>query len=129
MIKKINHIGVVVEKIDEVVSFLVEMFGADEISRTEFKELNQISAMVRLGDDFFELMEPTSPDGIVGRFLESKGGGLHHISLLCDDVKFECDRLEAKGLAVIGKNLTRTSKVAFIHPKSSKGILFELSEK
>jgi len=82
MIKGINHVGVVVRNIDEVVGFLGETFGAEEITRVEFPELRQISAIVRIGDGCFELMEPTAPDGAVGKFLETKGGGLHHVSLL-----------------------------------------------
>lgn len=129
MIKGINHVGIVVKNIDEVVTFLAETFGAKEISRTEYTELKQISVLVQIGNGFFELMEPTAPDGVVGKFLETKGGGLHHISLLCDDVADFCEKFEAKGLQVIAKMSEGLLKVAFLHPKSTKGILFELAEK
>ena len=128
MIKGINHLGIVVENIDEVVDFLRETFGAQEISRIELPELKQISATVQIGDGCFELMEPTAPDGAVGKFLESKGGGLHHVSLLCDDLVGTCDNFEAQGLQIIGKMFDGPIKAAFLHPKSSKGILFELAE-
>ncbi|MBW1780535.1 MAG: VOC family protein [Deltaproteobacteria bacterium] len=129
MIKGINHLGIVVKSIDEVVPFLKEAFGAEEISRVEFPELKQISATVRIGDGCLELMEPIGPDGPVGKFLESKGGGMHHVSLLCDDLVATSERLEAQGFQVIGKMFEGPFKVAFLHPKSSKGILFELAEK
>lgn len=129
MIKGINHVGIVVKNIDEVVTFLRETFGAEEITRIEFPELKQTSAIVRLGDGSFELMEPTAPDGAVGKFLETRGGGLHHVSLLCDDVVASCEKLEAKGLQVIGKMFEGPFKLAFLHPKSAKGILFELAER
>jgi methylmalonyl-CoA/ethylmalonyl-CoA epimerase len=129
MIRGMNHVGIVVRSIDEVVSFLVETFGAQEIRRVEFPELKQISSIVQIGDGCFELMEPTAPDGAAGKFLEAKGGGLHHVSLLCDDVEALCEELEAKGLKVIGKMFDRPSKLAFLHPKSGKGILYELAEK
>ncbi|MCJ7616322.1 MAG: VOC family protein [Desulfobacterales bacterium] len=129
MIKGINHLGIVVKSIDEVVTFLQEVFGAEEISRIEFPELKQVSATVRIGDGCLELMEPTGPDGPVGKFMESKGGGLHHISLLCDDLVATSEKYEAQGLQVIGKMFDGPFKVAFLHPKSSKGILFELAEK
>jgi len=129
MIKGINHLGIVVKNIDDVVAFLQESFGAEEVNRREFPELKQVSAIVKMGEDFFELMEPTAPDGTVGRFLEAKGGGLHHVSLLCDDVEAECERLEEQGLQVIGKMFDTSPKVAFLHPQSAKGILFELAEK
>ena len=129
MVKGINHMGIVVKSIDDTLKFLRETFGAEEVSRVEFPELKQISAIVRIGDGCFELMEPTAPDGTAGRFLEAKGGGLHHVSILCDDVEEFCKRIEAQGLQVIGKMFDRPSKLAFIHPKSAKGILIELAER
>ncbi len=129
MIKGINHVGIVVKDIDDMLSFLRDTFGAEEVNRVEFPQLQQVSSIVKLGDGHFELMEPTGPEGAVGKFLESKGGGLHHISLLCDDVEAECERLEAKGLQVIGKMFDKPPKVAFLHPKSAKGILIELAQK
>ncbi len=129
MIKGINHLGIVVESIDEVVDFLKESFGAKELRRVPLPKLQQISAIIQVGKGCFELMEPTGPDGTAGKFLEKKGGGLHHISLLCDDVAEECNALEEKGLKIIGKMFDQPSKLAFIHPKSAKGILFELAEK
>jgi methylmalonyl-CoA epimerase len=129
MIRGINHVGIVVKSTDEVVEFLRTTFGAKEIKRVEFPELKQISSIVRIGDGCFELMEPTGPDGAAGKFLETKGGGLHHISLLCDDVAATCEELEAKGLKVVGKMFERPRKIAFIHPKSAKGILIELAER
>ena len=129
MIKGINHVGVVVRDIDEVLGFLRDAFGAEEVQRMEFPQLKQVSSVVRIGEGSFELMEPTAPEGTVGKFLEAKGGGLHHISLLCDDIEAVCDELERKGLTIIGKMLDKPPKVAFIHPKSAKGILFELAER
>ena len=129
MIKGINHVGIAVKNIDEVLAFLKETFGAVEISRTEFPAIKQISAIVKVGDGFFELMEPTAPDGVVGKFIEAKGGGLHHISLVCDNLKDVCQKMEAKGLQVISKTFSGPFKTAFLHPKSSKGILYELAEK
>ena len=85
MIKGINHVGIVVKNIDEVLSLLREAFGAEEIQRMEIPPMKQISSIVKIGEDCFELMEPTGPDGPAGSFLEAKGGGLHHVSLLCDD--------------------------------------------
>ena len=128
MIKGINHVGIVVKNIDEVLSLLHEAFGAEEIQRIEIPPMKQISSIVKVGDSCFELMEPTAPDGPAGSFLEAKGGGLHHISLLCDDVEVLCDKLESEGLRVIGKILEGPFRVAFLHPKSAKGVLYELTD-
>jgi methylmalonyl-CoA/ethylmalonyl-CoA epimerase len=128
MIKGINHVGIVVKSIDEMVSMLKEAFGAEEIQRMDVPMMKQISCIVRIGDDCFELMEPTGPDGPAGSFLESKGGGLHHISLLCDDVEVLSDKLEAQGLKIVSKVFEGPFRVAFLHPKSGKGVLYELTD-
>jgi len=128
MIKGINHMGIVVKQIDDTLAFLEDAFGAEEVERIEFPQLKQTSSIVSIGDGTFELMEATAADGTAGRFLASKGGGLHHISLLCDDVEALCSELEAKGYTIIGKMFDSSPKLAFLHPKSGKGILYELAE-
>ncbi len=128
MIKGINHVGIVVKNIDEVLTFLRAAFGAEEIQRMEVPMMKQISSIVRIGSDCFELMEPTGPDGPAGSFLEAKGGGLHHISLLCEDVSALCEKLESQGLTMISKILEGPFRVAFLHPKSGKGVLYELTD-
>ncbi|MBU2550907.1 MAG: VOC family protein [Proteobacteria bacterium] len=128
MFKGINHVGIVVQSIDDTLGFLSETFGAEEVSRVELPQLQQVSSIVRIGNGQFELMEPMGPDGVVGKFLEGKGGGLHHISLLCDDLDAACQEMEAKGFKVLGR-MPDGPRVAFLHPKASKGILFELAEK
>jgi len=129
MIKGINHVGIAVKNIDEMLGFLKEAYGAEEVSRTEFPQMKQVSSIVKIGDGYLELMEPTAPDGVVGKFIEAKGGGLHHISLLCDDLKRTCQTLEDQGVQIIGKIFEGPVKVAFVHPKSAKGLLWELAEK
>jgi methylmalonyl-CoA/ethylmalonyl-CoA epimerase len=128
MIKGINHLGIVVDNLDNVVAFLQEAFGAKEVTRIDFPKLKQVSAIVRLGESYLEIMQPTAPDGVVGKFLKNRGGGLHHISLLCEDVAALSEELESKGLEVVGKVLDGPTKVAFLHPRTTKGILFELAE-
>ena len=128
MIKGINHLGIVVEDIGEMVSFLKESFAAEEIKRLDVPQMQQISSLVKIGDDCLELMEPTAPEGPAGRFLKAKGGGLHHISLLCEDLDATCARLETNGLQIIGKVFDGEYRAAFIHPKSGKGILYELTD-
>jgi len=129
MVKGISHIGIVVKNIDDVLSFLREFLGAEEVRRNEIPEAKQISSIVRIGNGFLELIEPTDPDGVAGKFLRTKGGGLHHICLLCENAVEFCENLEEKGVEIIGKMSDGPYRGGFIHPKSSKGILFELKER
>ncbi len=129
MIKGIDHIGIAVKSIDKMVSFLQKTFDAKEVSRTDYANLQQISAKVNLnGDTELELMEPTGPDGAIGKFMEKSGAGIHHISIRCDDIEAYSDELEKKGIKVVGKMFEREPRVAFIHPKSAQGLLIEIKE-
>ena len=127
MIKGVDHIGIAVEDIDGMLGFLKENFEADELSRKDFPDLQQISSIVNLKGSRFELMQPTGPDGPIGKFLKS-GGGLHHISVLCDDLESLIADLEKKGMTIVGKMLDGPDRVAFIHPKDAKGLLVELTD-
>jgi methylmalonyl-CoA/ethylmalonyl-CoA epimerase len=128
MIKGIDHIGIAVANIDEMLNFLKESFGAVEYKRTEYPQLQQISSIVTLKGTNFELMQPTGPDGPIGAFMKNSGGGLHHISVFCEDLEKLVGELEGKGLKIIGKMYEGPDRVAFIHPKSAKGLLVELTD-
>jgi methylmalonyl-CoA/ethylmalonyl-CoA epimerase len=128
MIKGLNHLGIVVENIDEMVLSLNQAFSAQASERIDIPQMQQVSTLVKIGKDCLELMEPTSPDGPAGRFLKKTGGGLHHISLLCEDVEATCNRLESKGVQILHKIFEDGFRVAFIHPRDAMGILFELTD-
>lgn len=128
MIKKINHIGIAVKDIDTMLSVLKGAFGAREIARKEFPEQNQISSLVQLGEDYLELMQPTSSEGAAGKFLDQRGEGLHHISILCDDFKRTVEKLEGMGMVLIRGDPQSTWNVAFVHPRSVHGVLIEVTD-
>jgi len=90
--------------------------------------MKQISALIKVGDSCFELMEPTGRDGPAGSFIETKGAGVHHISLLCDDVG-RYARNSSQWLRILGKVLEGPSEWAFLHPKSANGVLYELTDR
>lgn len=123
MVQKIAHTGICVKSIDEYLTRMGLLIGAQEYERVILPERNQISAMVRigLGNDFFELMEPTGP-GAVADFLEKRGEGIHHLSFRVDDVEASCRDFEAGGFRIIGKS----TGIAFVHPKTAFGVLYEL---
>lgn len=130
MIKGIDHVGIAVENIDEVISFFKETFDGKEMSRTDYPDLQQVSAKINLnGTTELELMQATGPDGAIGNFMKKNTrGGYHHISILCENIESFTEELEKKGIIIIGKMFDSPNKVAFIHPKSAKGLLIELKD-
>ncbi len=128
MIKGIDHIGIAVEKIDDILAIMKEYFGAEELKRTEYPELQQISSIVSIKGTNFELMQPTGPDGAIGQFMKNSKGGLHHVSVFCENLENLVADLEKRGVKIIGKMYDTPDRVAFIHPKSAKGLLIELTD-
>jgi methylmalonyl-CoA/ethylmalonyl-CoA epimerase len=130
MIEGLAHIGVAVKDIDEGIAFFKEKFGAVlDTSKAADGKLDfglHISALVKAGDLTFELMQPTHEGvGPVGKFLAEKGEGLHHISLKVDNYRSSKEHFESKDLRVIGEV---GGVMAFVHPKTCKGILVEFTE-
>ena len=130
MIEGLAHIGVAVKDIDEGISFFKEKFGAVlDTSKVEDGKMDfglHISALVKVGDVVFELMQPTQEGvGPVGKFIAEKGEGLHHISLKVDKFQSAKEDFESKDLRVMGE---MAGVMAFLHPKTCKGILVEFTE-
>lgn len=130
MIKGLNHIGIVVKSIDDTMELFSRIFDAEEIGRKTFAELGQTSALIRIGDFKIELMEPHGDKGVVPNFLSKKGEGLHHISIITDDIDAEDEHLSKNGVGVMGKapKGIDDDRVMFTHPKQTSGILFEIVE-
>lgn len=127
MITGLNHIGIVVESIDRTIETLESIFGAKELDRKSFPELGQTSCMVQIGDSLLELMEPIGTKGVVPKFLAEHGQGLHHISLLSDDVKQEYLTIAEKGIRVLGDPDSKL-RVVFTHPKDTNGVIYEVTD-
>jgi methylmalonyl-CoA/ethylmalonyl-CoA epimerase len=130
MIEGLAHVGVAVKDIDEGISFFEEKFGAKlDTSTVPDGKMNfglHISAVVRVGELAFELMQPTEEGvGPVGKFVAEKGEGLHHISLKVDKYASSKAEFEGKDLKVMGE---MAGVMAFIHPKTCKGMLVEFTE-
>ena len=130
MIEGLAHIGVAVKDIDEGIAFFKNKFGAVlDTSKVDDGKMDfglHISALVKVGDLSLELMQPTEEGvGPVGKFIAEKGEGLHHLSLKVDRFQLAKDDFESKDLRVIGET---AGVMAFIHPKTCKGILVEFTE-
>ncbi len=127
-IKGIAHVGVALSRVDDAISLFENYFGSKLILRTGIPNQKQNSAMVSVGKDILELMEPTDEDAVVAKFIRSRGEGIHHISLEVEGLPELVTKLEKKGATVIGKQLEGKERIAFLHPKNTFGVLFELRE-
>ena len=126
--KKFAHIGICVHSVDAMIDLLRDSLGVSDVSYVDMPERGQRSAYVTVGDEGvrLELMEPLGDKGgTVASFLEKHGEGLHHLSFAVDDVVETGAAFEAQGCRLIGK----ANGLAFVHPKTAFGILYELTDK
>jgi len=130
MIKKINHVGVAVRDLDKAVSHFENVFGAEVIFRKVFDDQKLESAMISMGENRFELSQTTDPNGVIGKFIENTGEGVHHVSLEVEDIDKAVAHFEDQGLKIVGKGTLGSggNKICFLHPKEMFGILVEIIE-
>ena len=128
-VKKIGHVGVAAEDAAAMVDFFTKELGGTLISSEEEASQQLISHMVSFGDCCLEIMETTTPEGVIGKFIEKRGAGLHHISLRVLEIEAFAAKLEATGVRIIGKNFADPDlKYMFIDPRSTGGVLVEMVE-
>jgi methylmalonyl-CoA/ethylmalonyl-CoA epimerase len=132
MIERIDHVGVVVKNLDEALDLYVNTLGFEksEIMIAEKGDKFR-TVMVSLGQVTLELIEPMNPEGAIQKFLETRGEGIHHISLRVDDIRKEVSTLGAKGIKFLFKEPEEVegTLVTFVHPKSTRGVLMELLQR
>ncbi|MDO8956590.1 MAG: methylmalonyl-CoA epimerase [Deltaproteobacteria bacterium] len=129
MIQKIAHIGVTVKNVEEAEKFYSEVLNLPVRGREESKEIKV--AFIPVGDTAIELLQGMTPDAPIARFIEKKGEGVHHIAYQVDNIEKALEELKAKGVALIDEKPRRgahNSKIAFLHPKNTYGVLIELVE-
>jgi methylmalonyl-CoA/ethylmalonyl-CoA epimerase len=129
MIKKINHIGIAVRDLKSSVKFYSKVLGLEFEGIQEVKEQKVRVAMFPIGDTRLELLESTSPDGPIARFIDKRGEGIHHIAYRVENLEGMLLRLDE--VELIDEQPSKGAdghKVAFIHPKSTFGVLIELCE-
>jgi methylmalonyl-CoA epimerase len=128
---RIDHIGVAVEDLDGAVALYRDRFGMREQHRERVEEQGVDAVLLEIGEGHVELLAPLSPDSAVGRFLERSGPGLHHVAYQTEDIDSALDSVREAGMRLIDEQPRtgiRGSKVAFVHPKSTGGVLTELVE-
>ena len=128
---RLDHIAVAVANLDEALAFYQEKFGLACLEIEVVEEQGVRVAKLDLGNTHLELLEPLSADTPVGKFLSQKGGGLHHICVGVDDIEDELKNLHAQGARLIDQTPrigASGAKIAFVHPKTTGGVLLELSQ-
>jgi methylmalonyl-CoA/ethylmalonyl-CoA epimerase len=128
---RIDHIGVAVEDLDGAVALYRDRFGMREQHRETVEEQGVDAVLLEIGEGHVELLAPLGPDTAVGRFLERSGPGLHHVAYQTDDIDSALDSVREAGMRLIDEEPRigiRGSRVAFVHPKSTGGVLTEIVE-
>lgn len=131
MLQKINHIGIAVQSIEATLPFYRDNLGMACLGIENVAEQKVKVAMLAIGESKIELLEPTAADSPVAKFLEKSGQGIHHIAYEVADISAAIAALLAAGIRMIDetpRNGAHGTKIAFLHPKSSQGVLTELCQ-
>ncbi|PYS54507.1 MAG: methylmalonyl-CoA epimerase [Acidobacteria bacterium] len=128
---KIDHVGIAVKSISDVVEVYEKTIGLKVASYDEVHDQGVRVAMLHIGESGIELLEPTRPDSPIEKFMSKRGEGIHHIAVRVDNLEEALERVKASGIRVIDSVPRRGAhgtRVAFIHPSSTHGVLLELVE-
>jgi len=128
---QIDHIGVAVEDLDAAIKLYEESFGMKLAHRETVEEQGVEAVLLDVGDGHVELLAPLGPDTPVGKYLERKGPGLHHVAYAVNDIDSTLEQLAASGVELIDSVARvgiRGSRVAFLHPRSTGAVLTEIVE-
>ncbi len=127
----VDHIGVAVSDLDSALAFYRDSLGLPVVHRETVAEQGVEGVLLAVGDEHVELLRPLLDDSVIGRFLTREGSGLHHVAYRVDDIESELERLRSAGIRLIDhrpRKGIRGSRVAFLNPRSSGGVLTELVE-
>ena len=126
----IDHVGLAVKDIQAALTMFQEFFGAPQVETTDLPDQGVRATLVPVGQTRLELLQPLAPDTPVGRFIENRGEGLHHLAFNVSDLDGNLKSLEAAGIRLVDRQSREglSGKIAFIHPRSVFGVLTELVE-
>ncbi len=131
-IEKIDHIGIAVNSIEEGKNFWTDVLGLD-VEATEIVETQKVlTAFLPIGESEVELLESTSPDGPIAKYIEKKGVGIQHVAFRVKNIDAALDELKEKGIKLIDQKArigAGGARMAFLHPKATNGVLVELCER
>ena len=132
MVKKVDHIGVAVKSLEETLPFYTEVLRLPLLAIEEVESEKVKVAFLEVGETHIELLEPTSDDSAIAKYIEKRGEGIHHIALGVESIQDRLNELKEKGIRLIQEEPkigAGGAKVAFLHPKSTSGVLYELCER
>jgi methylmalonyl-CoA/ethylmalonyl-CoA epimerase len=127
----IEHIGIAVKNLDESIRFYEDVLGLTCYAIEDVKDQKVKTAFFKLGDTKIELLESTDPGGPIGKFIEKKGEGVHHLAFAVDGIEDALVTLQEKGIQLVDQQPRKGAEgldIAFLHPKSTGGVLTELCE-
>ena len=131
MLTKINHIGIAVKSLDDALPFYRDQLGMAFLGTEEVAEQKVKVAMLQVGESKIELLEPTSEESPVAKFIEKNGPGIHHLAYEVENIEAAIAKLLADGARMIDekpRSGAHGTRIAFVHPKSSNGVLTELCQ-
>lgn len=129
--RHINHVCIAVRDIEEALTFYQDTFGIGEAEIVDVPHEGMKATHILIGSTRLEFIEPTDPKGHIARFIERRGEAVHHICFEVDNLQEKLDILDARGLELLDKKprMGLVGLVAFIHPRSTRGVLIELVER
>lgn len=132
MIEKIDHLGIAVKSIEEALKIYMDILGLKVTGEEVVEEQKVRTAFIPVGESKIELLESTAPDGPIAKHIEKRGEGIQHIAFKVDNIEKALKSLKQKGVRLIDEKPrfgAGGAKIAFIHPKDTKGVLIELCER
>ena len=130
-ISRIEHLGIAVQNIAEVLPYYTDVLGLEFYKEEVVEDQKVKTAFFMIGQTKIELLEPTSEDSTIAKYIEKRGVGIHHMALACENIEEQLADAEAQGVSLIDKTPRKGAEgltIAFLHPKSTQGILTELCE-
>ncbi len=130
-ITHIEHLGIAVKSLDEAIPYYEKVLGMTCYNIEEVADQKVRTAFFKVGDTKIELLEPTSPESTIAKFIENRGEGIHHIAYAVKGIEGALAEVEEKGVRLIDKTPRAGAEgmtIAFLHPKSTQGVLTELCE-
>ena len=129
---KIDHLGIAVNRIDDEKNFWTNALGLEFEGTETIEEQKVTTAFLPVGESEVELLESTSPDGPIAKYLEKRGEGIQHIAFRVEDIDAALEELKEKGIRLIDETPRKGAggaRIAFLHPKSTGGVLVELCQR